>query len=235
MLAIEQVFPNRFPGWVVRRPFAVVFLVEGVRGGRPREVVDRLDLYFPGEISVGWMSRDAVTEMDWWSQHWVTERGPMVRQGEPPQGVYLFHLGTIVAHHAATSAAGTSETWVEVREYLLERIRLRREMARAGDATDWSAPPPRTAAPPPRQDPPPRHDAPPPPRRPVPAEGPYEVLELSPSATDVEAKKAYREAVRLNHPDKVAHLSRAIQRFAHERMLLINAAWETIQKERGIR
>jgi DnaJ like chaperone protein len=61
------------------------------------------------------------------------------------------------------------------------------------------------------------------------------VLELSPSATDVEAKKAYREAVRLNHPDKVAHMSKAIQRFAHERMLLINAAWETIQKERGIR
>lgn len=231
MLAIEQVYPTRFPGWVVRRPFAVVFLVDGLRGGRPREVVDRLDLHFPGEIGVGWMSRDAVTDMDWWSQHWVTERGPMVRQGEPPQGVYLFHLGTIVAHHAATSAAGSSETWAEVRDYLIERIRLRRDMARAEPGPDWSAPPPRSAPPPP----PPRDEPRTPRPRPVSAEGPYEVLELDPAATDADAKKAYREAVRLNHPDKVAHMSKAIQRFAHDRMLLINAAWEAIRKERGLR
>lgn len=229
MLAIEQVYPTRFPGWVVRRPFAVVFLVEGLRGGRPREVVDRLELHFPGEIGVGWMSRDAVTDLDWWAQHWVTERGPMVRQGEPPQGVYLFHLGTIVAHHAATSAAGSSETWAEVREYLIERIRLRRDMARADTGTDWSVPPPRSAPPPPRDEPRP------PPVRPKAADGPYELLEVGPTVTDQEAKKAYREAVRLNHPDKVAHMSKAIQRFAHERMLLINAAWEAIRKERGLR
>lgn len=221
-LAIESVLPARFPTWVQRRPFSVVFVVDGASRGRPAQVVERLDFFFPDEIQVGWLSRDAVTDPDWWKQHWLNEVGPMNMGRRPDPGVYLFLRGRVVGFHPATRAVGTEETWSAVRDYLIERIRLRRgsEGGPRWDAPGGGAEGRSTSLSPP----------PPPPD-----EGPYELLEVAPSATDDEVKRAYRDAVRLNHPDRVATLSKAIQQFAHERMLLINAAWETVRKERGLR
>ena len=66
-------------------------------------------------------------------------------------------------------------------------------------------------------------------------EDPYQVLGISSSATDDEVKKAYRNQLKLNHPDKVAHLSPALQAFAQQQTLLVNQAYEAILSQRGLR
>lgn len=73
---------------------------------------------------------------------------------------------------------------------------------------------------------------------PAPAPGgddPYQVLGIPSSASDEEVKKAYRHQLKLNHPDKVAHLSPALQAFAQQQTLLVNQAYETIVSLRGMR
>lgn len=71
---------------------------------------------------------------------------------------------------------------------------------------------------------------------PAPVSGePYAVLGVSPSATDEEVRAAYKNALKLNHPDKVAHLSPALQRFAQQETLKVLAAWEAIAGRRGLR
>jgi len=62
----------------------------------------------------------------------------------------------------------------------------------------------------------------------------YEVLEISPSATDDEVRSAYRRMAMKNHPDKVATLGPEVQKAAAEKFRKIQEAYETIKKERGI-
>lgn len=63
-------------------------------------------------------------------------------------------------------------------------------------------------------------------------EGPYGVLETTSAATDDEVKAAYLHQLKLNHPDRVAHLSAAIQRTAHDETLRIQRAYEEILRLR---
>lgn len=65
-------------------------------------------------------------------------------------------------------------------------------------------------------------------------ESAYTVLEISPDATDEEVKKAYRSLAMKNHPDKVANLGPEVQKAAQEKFQKIQAAYETIKKERGM-
>jgi DnaJ-domain-containing protein 1 len=72
---------------------------------------------------------------------------------------------------------------------------------------------------------------PPPPRTPEPAppaEDPYTILGIARTATDDEVKDAWRTQLKLNHPDKVAHLSPALQKFAEQQTLAVMKAYETI-------
>ncbi len=59
---------------------------------------------------------------------------------------------------------------------------------------------------------------------------PYQVLGVSPSATDDEIKKAYRELVRKYHPDN--YHDNPLADLAQERMKEINEAYEAIQSQR---
>lgn len=221
---VEAVVPSRFPGWVRERPFAIVFLGDGLRVNKPELVLHGLDTLFPGQIAVGWMARDAVKDPRWWQQHWRTELGPFVRQGAPPEGTYLFHLAWVAGHHPGTASAGTRDDWLRVRAYLVDRIRLKQ--SHGGDETEWTR----------QTEPGGGTRTPPPPRRPRPRhEGPYEILEVASDASDDEVRAAYRTALKLNHPDRCAKLSRQIQAFAKERTQLIVAAWEEIRAERGLR
>ena len=62
----------------------------------------------------------------------------------------------------------------------------------------------------------------------------YRILEIDPSATDEEVKKAYRKMAIKYHPDKVATLGEDVQKAAEEKFKAVNQAYEAICKERGI-
>ncbi|MFO8002492.1 MAG: TerB family tellurite resistance protein [Marinilabilia sp.] len=62
----------------------------------------------------------------------------------------------------------------------------------------------------------------------------YKILEISPSATDDEVKKAYRKMAVRFHPDKVSHLGPEFQKSANEKFAKVNEAYNKIKKERGL-
>jgi len=62
----------------------------------------------------------------------------------------------------------------------------------------------------------------------------YKILEVDPSVSDEELKKAYRRMAIKYHPDKVSHLGPEMQKAANEKFQKVNAAYEEIKKLRGI-
>ncbi|MGQ1891967.1 TerB family tellurite resistance protein [Thermophagus sp. OGC60D27] len=65
-------------------------------------------------------------------------------------------------------------------------------------------------------------------------EAAYKILEISPSASNEEVKKAYRKMALRFHPDKVSHLGPEFQKAANEKFAKVNEAYSKIKKERGI-
>ena len=61
---------------------------------------------------------------------------------------------------------------------------------------------------------------------------PYKILNIPPTATDEEVKKAYRELARKYHPDN--YHDNPLADLAQEKMKEINEAYELIQKQRKI-
>ena len=62
----------------------------------------------------------------------------------------------------------------------------------------------------------------------------YTALEISPSATNDEVKKAYRRMAMKYHPDKVANASEELRKQATEKFRGINEAYEHIKQQRGM-
>ncbi len=64
---------------------------------------------------------------------------------------------------------------------------------------------------------------------------PYAVLGVSPDASEQEIKEAYRRLVRDYHPDRLVALGlpEDFVKLANEKLAAINAAYETIKKQRG--
>ena len=67
-------------------------------------------------------------------------------------------------------------------------------------------------------------------------DNPYDVLRLDPKATNEEIKAKYRELVRNNHPDRLMATGVPAEfiDLATRKLAAINAAYETISKERGL-
>ncbi len=63
----------------------------------------------------------------------------------------------------------------------------------------------------------------------------YKVLEIAPTATNDEVKKAYRQLALKHHPDRVASLGQDVQKAAEEKFKQITEAYERIRKERGMK
>ena len=62
----------------------------------------------------------------------------------------------------------------------------------------------------------------------------YTALEISPSATNDEVKKAYRRMAMKYHPDKVANASEELRKQATDKFRGINEAYEHIKQQRSM-
>ena len=63
----------------------------------------------------------------------------------------------------------------------------------------------------------------------------YTALEIQPSATDDEVKKAYRTMAKKYHPDTVASLGEDVKRKATEKFRSINEAYNELKSQRGFK
>ena len=63
----------------------------------------------------------------------------------------------------------------------------------------------------------------------------YQILEISPNATDDEVKKAYRNLAKKYHPDRVAHLGDDMRKAAEEKFARLSQAYDNIRKARGMK
>lgn len=61
----------------------------------------------------------------------------------------------------------------------------------------------------------------------------YKVLEIEPSATNEDIKKAYRRMAMKYHPDKVNNLGEDVKKTATEKFRSVNEAYESLKKQRG--
>ncbi len=68
-----------------------------------------------------------------------------------------------------------------------------------------------------------------------PEKDPYKILEIDKTATDEEVRKAYRRMAVKFHPDKVENLGADVKKAAEEKFKSVQAAYEQIKKERGMR
>ncbi len=62
----------------------------------------------------------------------------------------------------------------------------------------------------------------------------YKILEIEPSASNEEVKKAFRKMAMKYHPDKVSHLGEDFRKTADEKIKKVNEAYEKIKKERNM-
>jgi len=62
----------------------------------------------------------------------------------------------------------------------------------------------------------------------------YKVLEIDPSASDEEVRKAYRRMAAKYHPDKVGHLGEEVQDAAKRKFQDLQSAYEKVKKQRGM-
>jgi hypothetical protein len=61
----------------------------------------------------------------------------------------------------------------------------------------------------------------------------YEILGIEPDSSMEEITLAYKRMAKLNHPDMVSHLDPEFRELAERRMMEINIAFVTLQKDRG--
>lgn len=62
----------------------------------------------------------------------------------------------------------------------------------------------------------------------------YKILEIEPSSSNDEVKKAYRRMAMKYHPDKVSHLGEDFRKTADEKFKKVNEAYEKVKKERNM-
>jgi DnaJ like chaperone protein len=61
----------------------------------------------------------------------------------------------------------------------------------------------------------------------------YKTLEIEPTATEDEIKKAYRRMAMKYHPDKVNNLGEEVKKSATEKFRSVNEAFESLKKQKG--
>lgn len=215
-------------------------------------VVDRvpsppLPKGFAGYFDDRWPEQFAFGTM--WRGEWPEGRlaqvlasavGPL-RSGVK-DGLYLCEAGLVVAHHGG-QLRPASASWAADAEELAARARVEASRSAVGlSAVELERLRQLAAYFEPiverrlrvRVDPPPRDVHEEARSESGPADA-YAVLGVPSTATDDEVRAAYKQALKLNHPDKVAHLSPALQQFAQQQTLAIRTAYDQIAARRGLR
>ncbi len=215
--ALHRVGPSTWSATLRRRPYTLVWVASA--GRAPSDVVvSGVVGLNPDGVTAAALDLVQRFPPTFWLDAFQTRAGPLSRSGSaPPPGYYLFEDALIVRHHAGGVHADPDA----IVDYFRPAFG---QTPRSDGPERWVYDEARRASPPPPAAPPPA----------PPAEDPYVVLGVARTCTDQELKAAYREAIKANHPDRVAHLSPALQRFALEQTLLIQAAWATLQAERRL-
>lgn len=177
-------------------------------------IIDAFEERYPRQVVYGTLDKAQIRDPTWWMDNFRTRYGPFKRgQREPDSGYYLFEGGAVEGHVNLSRLVPPGEALKQVIRYFDEKLRMR----------VWDDAP-RTAR---EQEP----------LRPMASQSagpdPFEVLGVDSDATDDEIRAAYREQMKQNHPDKVAHLSPVIRKVAGEQTLAIQRAWEAIRAMRG--
>ncbi|HHO54171.1 MAG TPA: hypothetical protein ENK18_25695 [Deltaproteobacteria bacterium] len=210
---------------------------------------------YPRLFAFGALCRLDVRDPSWWSAALQSSLGPM--RGGVGDGYYLLEGGVVIGHHSGivhpNNVSYEGEHGIEA-----QRARIRALTSAQGPAREADV----EAARPiimyfdgivarkqrssgfegsyvyEEREPVPEPEAQQGPRPPDPAASsagrpdPFELLGVSPEATDAEIKTAFWEQMKMNHPDKVAHLSPALQQFAQAQVLAIKGAYEAIKAMR---
>jgi DnaJ-domain-containing protein 1 len=234
-----------FDAAITKTPWALVRLDRNVRPFH-RGLAEALDERWPGQFTFATVARRELRDPTFLDRTFQSAVGAL-RAGVS-DGYWLLHAGIAVAHHggvprpanvsyageagaedlrsriARVSGAHHDPHEVETVRQILEVIEpvVERRQKAAGFSDDGPAP--RASwSPPPAS-----------PRRPPAADldDPYVVLGLPETATNDEIRAAFKAQMKLNHPDKVAHLSPALQKFAEEQVLKIKDAYERLTKGR---
>lgn len=212
----------------------------------PDVIIDYFEGEYPGRFVYGALEQSSVPLPVWWRKHFG-KIPQVLKKGVAVPGIYLFHLGKLEAYHPAKSEADPTdgEFLFKAAASLLSDIYLgtkiapkaiNEQFARGFEPTIKfidgvvqrlaSLPPPSRN----KDGPDKRIPADPPPQG---KPSPYERLGISPGVTNDEVKKAYREQIARNHPDKVDHMSEDFQQLAAEKTRHLNEAFEEIKRQRG--
>ena len=230
-LAVELIHLPGFARFVASTPRAIVLVGDGGPSSWLAIVAEHFaeEPRHCGSFRLGYVHRPAAP--DW--RAFAERNLGRVRVGRAsalaPDGYYLFSGGRPVAWHRGGAGAGgpTDELFAVVLGAMAARGhdgRRRLEAMRAeavirhfeavldGDdddeAVDGGRPEPTVAA--------------------LDPDDPHAILGTTPGASFDELRAAYLRQLTLNHPDKVAHMSDEIVRFATERTRRIADAWQRI-------
>lgn len=250
-LRIPRLAPTPFVDLIASAPYALVRLDRNPAISFHKGVAEFFERAWPNLFRYATLCRADVRNPAWWDGAFRSSVGAI--RGGVQDGYFLFEAGLVVgSHNGAIRPAGL--TYGGDHEVAAQRARVLqyafpdaepnpadleacRQIAAYFDAIVARKQRPteaggyvyeeRGSATPP---PPPGRPPPPPPAPAAP--DPWTILGIARTATEEEVRAAYREQMKLNHPDRVAHLSPALQQFAHAQVLAIQAAYEAVRKSR---
>ncbi len=207
---------------------------------------------YPGLFGFGTLPLRETRRPGWWEHHFRTAVGP-VRGSRT--GYFLFHEGDVVGHHSGavradihfTDAAATDDdrrrgqaelAWIKRVAFgagpvspvdlaaavdlivYFDGVVVDRQ-ARSGFDADGNQVASGARA---------GGVTPQPVAIPGASRDPFQVLKIPFEATQDEIRAAYKLQMKLNHPDKVSHMSEEIQAYAHAQVKVIRAAYEALRK-----